>query len=472
MLEAVGGNADVSAGELAKSPPESLVVLGLALSAFAVAILLGTNPQSSILAVVGFSVWLLLVWQTVVSRRATSVLPALIVSILLMMTGVGGFLLWKPGDGASVVLELAPSAKIQAASLMVMSSLVVLSSAAVMAMLSPRLSWPRPQGLASGAVSVGPKFQSQLLSRVALGSVGLTIVGMGAQNIMYRSEYLEYPGGSSFAFRVAGLVAPVGLISAAALAASDSLRHRRQGWVYVVALVALFVSQGSRRLALAPVLVLLGRMVVGKRPSKNSVAFVLVLSLLLIPLPLTFRSQDVNGLLPHLLALPEAVTAGGWRTLSSNLLFGYPLSAAVAFHQPKIPISAFWISINPLPGELAGWYEISPSLRLNAFTPYSSIGELANYGAGILFAYLLSLGAVLVICANSLRRVASRFDSETGKLLANAFLLGISVFVGLNLVQYNLRSSTRVVYGLIAICVLASAVSRIASARRSTLKGP
>jgi hypothetical protein len=223
------------------------------------------------------------------------------------------------------------------------------------------------------------------------------------------------------------------------------------------------ISQGSRRLALIPLLFLAGRTVAGRELRAWKISLAALAALYLMPLPLAFRSLVSHGAVPHLNSLAGYVSSQPpWEPIAANLLFGFPLAAQVALHQPPISMNAFIVSVNPLPGGLAGWYDISRSLRLNEFTPYSALGELSNQGPLAVIFYCLSLGIAMTW---SSRMLLGSVGQHASSLLRTLFISAGAGFIALSFLQYNLRSTTRVVYMMMALAI-ASLIPRLFSHHR------
>jgi hypothetical protein len=132
-----------------------------------------------------------------------------------------------------------------------------------------------------------------------------------------------------------------------------------------------------------------------------------------------------------------------------NTFYGFPLTAYVA-SAPHLPLSYFLTSVSPLPGSLTSWYEINAQMRVNAYIPYNAIGELLNYGWYIAVLVSFLLGAVLTAIDVDIRRRLRQRE-----YLLPTVYIGLTVLFLLSTTQYNLRSSTRLLYYMMAISFLA-----------------
>ncbi|MFP7834817.1 hypothetical protein [Marisediminicola sp. LYQ134] len=208
--------------------------------------------------------------------------------------------------------------------------------------------------------------------------------------------------------------------------------------------VGYFVSLGTRRLALLPILLILAYAMANKGRIPLVPAILAgITALLSLALPLHFRGQELHGIIPHIGSLAAFdLSLDVIATSFNNFLAGFKITAMTGFAQPPIPIEVLWISLNPITGDLAGWYDVSRSLRLNQFTPYSAIGELINYGPVVFTAVFAALGAVLGL----IQRINDRLLGDTlGRFIVILALGLIFIFV-IQSAQYNLRSDVRYVY--------------------------
>jgi hypothetical protein len=119
----------------------------------------------------------------------------------------------------------------------------------------------------------------------------------------------------------------------------------------------------------------------------------------------------------------------------------------------SIPSEAFWTSLSPMPGQLAGWVEIKDSLRVNRYTPFNALGEIATQG----WLTIAIVGAAVGLLLALATRVSSNLRGAY-QLAASLLLLAITIRFSLSLLQYNLRTSARHIwYLLIGLAAIWSA---------------
>jgi hypothetical protein len=179
-----------------------------------------------------------------------------------------------------------------------------------------------------------------------------------------------------------------------------------------------------------------------------AIAVSALLSAAILPIPLYLRGGETHGLLPYLDALSGFDYSGvDWAVTLNNLLIAFPIAGFTAFGVDAIPLHNLWIGLNPLPGEWVGWYEISDSLNLNRWTPYSMVGELANYGVVPLVVTWFIIGMALAALETRVSKYA-----EQGYPVFAIVVVGLAALFIIQSLQYTVRSSTRMlVYAFIVV---------------------
>lgn len=385
--------------------------------------------------------------------------PTWIVTSLVCLSGVVGVLAVSHLNGqrgGSIRLDLSPEETISTGQLFVLATWALLGGVT----LVTALRGSHPQGgrkvtIEAPRVSVGfALLASSSLLIVAL----LQLQG----SLFFREEYLPFPAGSVW-------FALVQQLSIAAVLLLGLACRRASTWEKAYALVLLFgfltvfFSLGTRRFAVAPAVFALGLFIGGSKRGKSMLLLIagVGVSLLFLPIPLFVRGLNSHGLLPYLAAMRGfSLQAINWTNTANNLLIAFPLTGHVAA-LPGIPFKNLWIELNPLPGGRAGWYEIAPSMRLNIYTPFNSIGELANYGHLVLVAVCFAVGAFLAW----LDLVIGRFFAAGRQLVALA-ILGLSVLFALEFLQYNLRASVRLLYYSLILALGAELFARLGLNKR------
>jgi len=324
-------------------------------------------------------------------------------------------------------------------------------------------------GYTLGAALVGPKgmrFSGKglgLASRirlpngvlVAVGYVGIFVALYGYQGALIQGRYLGADG-PFWAVALSVVATPIAMLVLSVVAVQrGSLRGI--ALVGIGLLVLICFGRSTRVLALLPMLVIAAKAIVtSERVRTKSVILAVAATGLLQMLALSGRSNPEGvGLVPlgvRLLTRPaEVFTGGGLSELVGNVLLSGPLTAVVS--NRSIPSEAFWTSLSPMPGQLAGWVEIKDSLRVNRYTPFNALGEIATQG----WLTIAIVGAAVGLLLALATRVSSNLRGAY-QLAASLLLLAITIRFSLSLLQYNLRTSARHIwYLLIGLAAIWSA---------------
>ena len=371
--------------------------------------------------------------------------PVWIVMVMVALVGSLGFLLQSGLNGApggGVALSLSASDIIRTTWLFAAFSGSLGVGVAVTALARSR---PKPV----------PRFHLPAMnSRARLACLVLSaapaatiIIGVGAQ-LLARNQYLTSVEGTSFV----SIAVEVGVGAVAVCGYLYGLEHgARRAFALVIAAAYLmvFFAMGSRQLTMVPLGFAVGLFATqtGRKGRVWTVLVGLVAMFLLLPIPLYLRGQQFHGLLAHL-SYMQSFSYGSvdWIGTLNNVLIAFPIAGKTAFEVSRLPLGYLWIELNPLPGTMAGWYQITSSMLLNPWTPYSAIGELGNYGLLAVFLVGLGIGAVLAYLDG---RVGAYLCQ--GRSLVSAAIVGCVLLFSVTILQYSLRTSLRImVYILIA----------------------
>ncbi len=296
----------------------------------------------------------------------------------------------------------------------------------------------------------------------------LIVVGKGASNILRRPEYLVEQ--HHYVFIIGNLLAMPAVLALGLM----TMTTRRWRWRVVFGgLFAtywlLFLSLSTRVTAVIFLFFVLGLALGGARRTTVVVLIGLWATALpvLLSIPLALRGMPEQGLevLPSNLVRISLATPNieysqsvGW--LVRNVSFGVPLAAYVRT-APPIPRGVFATSLSPMPSfvSVAGfpsWKDVQDQVRVNRYIPYSAIGELLNQGWYWLVLYYFVIGLVAGWMDLG-ARVFEGHRRRPGYLIA----CGLLLYFAITSTEYNLRSSTRLVYYAIVIAVLWQLLSRL-----------
>ena len=282
------------------------------------------------------------------------------------------------------------------------------------------------------------------------------ISGVGFKTIFFYQEYLisERPF-----LKISGtILAPISAYLSGYSYSSASKKIAIKFFIlfFIFLLIIVLLAIGSRRAALIPPLFFLGFYSSSKeiKNLKTTIFIILILSFTFYIIALVSRVMPDKGIIP---LFSFFVTASEYELPYDTTLFVYilntiansiPLATYTAMAE-KIPESYFFISINPLPGFMVGWYEIFEGLRVNKFIPYNSVGELLNHGNFFGAIYYFFIGIFLSFVQLTINAAKKR-NYYLVILILQALVFLFFIFS----IQYNLRSSTRYIYYAVFFCFL------------------
>lgn len=346
--------------------------------------------------------------------------------------------------GASISLNLTTSENARTQFLLLVGAVSIVSGALFMAGITNR--YPRTLAPPVKATRISGKRIRFLLWATPVPLI-MFLSSYSLPRLLRRSLYIDTGHvGPTSAIAAAGSTLS---FAAVALLGYVWATHRFRSWVAIVALAysVVFFGEGSRLLALVPILFCAGMFAAD--PSRRNRCWVgvgVALSFYLIGLPLQLRDLNEHGVLPYFAALPGIVSRQHpWAATAQNVLISFPLIGATGFRL-HFPLHDLLISLNPLPGQLAGWYDIAEAHRLNAYTPVAGLGEIANAGWVFVIAVCSGIGAVLAWL--DLR--SKKHMAEGRQIIGLAIVMCSGLFL-LFFVQYNLRSAVRVIYYAVAL---------------------
>ena len=304
-----------------------------------------------------------------------------------------------------------------------------------------------------GLHSVGGALSSQLAARsgtwvlCTLASLALLVVAKGA-NLLEAEEYLKFQGPQALA-SLSNIAAPVGIIASGLVAA----RLKVLGTLLFAAITLCLFAYGTRLLAVAPFIFLVGIVIAGRRVRWPLWALAALLSYLSLPVALRSRELERHGLIPYAEYLKDHLgpdNSSAVLELVGNFGFTAPIAQYTASFAEKIPPAAFHASLNPALGDSSGWEAWGPVMRAHFYIPYSMIGEFANAGMPALVIAMFAWGIICRLCIN----VTMLNSTPLGRLTLVG-VIGLVAISGLYLLQYNTRSVSRVMTIVIGIAIVA-----------------
>lgn len=386
--------------------------------------------------------------------------PVWIAVLGLTLTGLGGAAFQSHlngSDGGGLTLSLDPELITRTVHVFAFSATAVVFGACSVALhRTPVTSRSLPK------IVVTDKTRSIILGLAAAPWV-LSVVTLNSQ-LLTRPSHLVTLGGTSMA-AVTGQLASACVALTGYLMATESGPRRWTALGLSLLYLVLSFSLSSRSFALWPLLLVVGAIAGGVRRPFLWLSVSVLASACALPIPLYLRELGSHGLLPYLHALPSFSYAHvDWASTLTNVLIAFPITGVSGFNSGHLPFSFLWISLNPLPGTTAGFYNISPYLRLNNWTPFSAVGELANYGTAPMLVIWFGIGAALAYLDGRVSHYINR-----GRGLVAVTLVGLSGLLTLHSLQYNLRPTIRILlYALLLDALLRYMTRPSAAAARES----
>jgi hypothetical protein len=410
----------------------------------------GLIPTLAVCFVALVTMFQVLIWRRVLGSFPFAAVP------LLLLNGVGVFGMLFHEDSTSAAVSAAlpndPAIYRRAALVFIVASLAWWFGGVIGAIGGT--SRADTHGLADKALNSVARVKVFPMAVVSAIPLAFGIAGYSVSGLWRRPGYLEAYGPSPF-LKLSFVLLPIGLAGTALLLFNG--RHsvsRPWGFSLLGLYAAYLFGTGSRAIVLLP-LVVFGTYVVLSKATRTRgrinpvvVCGVVFTSVFLLHLALALRGGNAGfgvnaGLAPYtarIAADPSVLWANPLNSIG-NVLFSVPLAGFIPLHEGPRPLSYLVTSINPLPGSLTEWNQIRGNLLVNAYTPFSALGELALYGLPFVAAYFAVAGLV----ASRLQIWASRLNGIANVLALSAVAACMPLFA-FEILQYNLRSATRVLW--------------------------
>jgi hypothetical protein len=400
----------------------------------------------------GIIIFPVILWLT--QRRAFNpsyVSPTTLVCGYFIIIGTLGYVLRDTlvaadGRGASIVLMLSEGQSLQTLSLiMSVASIIIIVSG-----LSLRLFGVKDSGVRERSFrkfkwgTRAPKGGWLLLAAVPLLAM---VAELGISSLFLRSSYL-FAAKGSFSGSIGATLATAGIGMLGYMVGACQGGKRLAALALLSGYAGILFSFGSRRLALIPILIALGMFIAkNTRATRLGLPVGAVATIALMPVPLMLRGSTSHGILPYIERMSKySLDQADWLAILNNVLVSFPIIGSSAFGIAKLQVSDLLISLNPVSGDAAGWYDIAPRLRLNGNTPMAAIGELGNVGWVPVVVFSIAIGITLAWV-----ELAVRWHIVSGLPIVAALLVGLCGLFALQMMQYNLRSAFRMLVYLLAM---------------------
>ncbi|MDO6489762.1 O-antigen polymerase [Cellulophaga sp. 2_MG-2023] len=158
---------------------------------------------------------------------------------------------------------------------------------------------------------------------------------------------------------------------------------------------------------------------------------------------MTLRGLESHGIYPYISSLFSAQNKL-YDSIKFNVYYSFIFGVFVSAKTMVLNESNWGniiVSLNPLTGNIAGWYDIAGKMRIYPIVPYSSNGEVFTMGYFFTFIFYSILGCIVAYFDFKTRLFFSMGKRMQGFLVVILFVMYIVYSF-----EYNLRSSFRYIY--------------------------
>ncbi|MGJ8683041.1 MAG: hypothetical protein ACSHWW_00360 [Nonlabens sp.] len=241
-----------------------------------------------------------------------------------------------------------------------------------------------------------------------------------------------------------------------------ALVFRKHKWIalfYFTLVMLIGIGTGSRLafVYLAVFALLIYQTSSNKAKDKLILVLNMVIALIFLSYLMTLRMLPEHGIVPYLSSVFSNSKAVGDSLVFNiyySFIFGVFVSAKTLME--NVPNwNNILVAVNPATGNMAGWYDIAKSMRLNRFAPMSANGEVFTMGKTFTFIFFTFIGAIFTYFEVQMRIFFNKKKRVIGFIIA---LLSI-LFVAMSF-EYNLRSTMRYIYYITFVIIVAGYLSK------------
>jgi len=255
-----------------------------------------------------------------------------------------------------------------------------------------------------------------------------------------RNSYLIK--GTSTELKILSTITSFLLIFAAILNIRVLQINKFWGILFGLLIMLLFIGTGSRIASVAFSMFMI-TFLFKLPPSLKRLLFIPIIIIIIIffGYNMSLRGNQLHGLLPYLNAfnwtkIVDGITFTVYYSFIAGFFFTHATTQII-----HINFHDIIISLNPLPGNMAGWYSISSRLSIApGIAPSTGIGELSFFSGFFTFFFIL-LGFVYSFIEENILLMIKQKKTVVAFLILMLIILNI-----VTLFEYNLRSSTRFLY--------------------------
>ena len=231
-------------------------------------------------------------------------------------------------------------------------------------------------------------------------------------------------------------------------------RYKKHSIILFTILILLTIGTGSRVVFLFLVVYFILIFISKGNTLKNKFLFLfnLVLSFIFLAYLMQFRKEDSHGIVPYLQSIFSTESNDPIRNFYFNIYYSFIFGVYVTIGTIKEAIPSWkliFISLNPLPGSMVGWYTYADKMRLNIYTPFSLHGRIFVMGLPFTILYFFLTGLIFSFIERFVRLFLKSGKKEIALILV--ILLILHIIYGF---EYNLRSAFRYFYYALFLIIL------------------
>jgi hypothetical protein len=276
-------------------------------------------------------------------------------------------------------------------------------------------------------------------------AIGLTIVIIAlfvltyGESIFYRDKYLpKVDRLNTILIKILSFIDVI-------LLAFIYKKNKKLSIFILITVMFFSIGTGSRTVFLSLVSFFVILFISSGNTLKNKLIFVLnmVFSILFLAYLMQLRGLEKHGTIPYLSNIAN-LDSNFLDSLIFNIYYSLIFGVYVTIKTMQEAIKDWhilWVSLNPMPGKLAGWYDYAKQMRLNIFAPYSLHGRIFIMGKYFTFFYFFITGLIFSDIEKRVRKYFLKGNRAIAFLLV--LLMVLHIVYGF---EYNLRAAFRYIY--------------------------
>jgi len=234
-------------------------------------------------------------------------------------------------------------------------------------------------------------------------------------------------------------------------------KHKLLSNTYFILLIIISLGTGSRSVFLF-FLIYISLLFISQGNTllnKVKFSFNIFLAFVFLAYIMQLRGLDSHGIIPYLESI--ASSKGEFiRSFLFNIYYSLIYGVFVTIktiETSQLDWNIIFISINPLPGSIAGWYDYAEDMRINSYAPYSLHGRVFRTGTIFTIVYFFTTGFIFSYMEKKVRSLLNKDK----RLLAFTIVLILILYIVYGF-EYNMRAATRYIYYAFFIIFLAEGI--------------